>query len=287
VGWCDKRKINPFSPGINDVGNFLAQGHSDGLAYKTINTYRSCLSTSLPPIEGSDVGKHPLIVRLMRGIGLINPPKPRYGHTWNVKVVTDYIEGLNDNDKLSLRDLSYKLIILLLLSSGRRSCEITSLDLRYMIRKPEGTLFSIPILTKTQKGNSRPKEVLFPYFPLNKKLCVVSCLTEYIERTGPLRSDQRLLISYRKPFKHVSSASVARWTKSILSDAGIDTSKFKAHSTRGASTTAAKENGVPLDCILDAADWSSEFSRFYYRPASTTFGRGALGIQGIYFEVTL
>lgn len=203
MGWCNKRQIDSLSPPIKEVANFLAQAFSEGLAYKTINTYRSCLSTSIPSVDGLDVGKHPLIIRVMRGIGLTNPPKPRYSHTWSVKVVTNYIQGLQDNNQLSLKLLSHKLVILLLLSSGRRSCEITSLDLNYMIRKPEGILFSLPILTKTQKGNTRPSDVLFPCFPFNHKLCVVSCLSEYIKRTSLIRTDQKLLISYKKPSSFV------------------------------------------------------------------------------------
>ena len=50
--------------------------------------------------------------------------------------------------------------------------------------------------------------------------------------------------------------------------AGIDTSVFKAHSVRGASTSSALDRGVPMQDILATADWSREstFRRFYYRP---------------------
>lgn len=50
--------------------------------------------------------------------------------------------------------------------------------------------------------------------------------------------------------------------------AGIDTSMFKAHSVRGASTSLAASVGVTTDEILSAADWSSEssFQKFYYKP---------------------
>ena len=55
-----------------------------------------------------------------------------------------------------------------------------------------------------------------------------------------------------------------------MEDAGIDTAIFKAHSVRGASSTAAAEKGVLMADILRTADWSkgSTFRRFYYRHTS-------------------
>ena len=46
--------------------------------------------------------------------------------------------------------------------------------------------------------------------------------------------------------------------------AGIDTEIFKAHSVRGAATTAAANALVPLEKILHMADWSnaSTFRQF-------------------------
>ena len=40
--------------------------------------------------------------------------------------------------------------------------------------------------------------------------------------------------------------------------AGIDTSVFKAHSTRAASSSKASNQGVPLEEILLMADWSGQ-----------------------------
>lgn len=73
-----------------------------------------------------------------------------------------------------------------------------------------------------------------------------------------------LFLSLIKPHRPVTSQRI----KEVMSEAGIDTTKFSAHSVRGASATAAKEKGVPLADILHTADWSSgsTFTRFYYRP---------------------
>ena len=64
------------------------------------------------------------------------------------------------------------------------------------------------------------------------------------------------------------SSTIARWLKEVMALASTDTSTFKAHSVRGASTSAASMQGVTTDDILSAADWSTEstFQKFYCKP---------------------
>uniref|UniRef100_A0A1X7VNU7 Tyr recombinase domain-containing protein n=1 Tax=Amphimedon queenslandica TaxID=400682 RepID=A0A1X7VNU7_AMPQE len=80
-------------------------------------------------------------------------------------------------------------------------------------------------------------------------------------------NENRLFISFIKPHKAVTSSSIARWLRTTLKEAGIDSSIFGAHSTRGASASAAARGEVTLEEILKAANWSSEsvFQRFYHK----------------------
>ena len=57
------------------------------------------------------------------------------------------------------------------------------------------------------------------------------------------RAVTKLFSLFVKPRKPESTNSLARWMKSILSNAGIDTSVFKAHNVRGASVTNANKRG--------------------------------------------
>ncbi|KAI8504881.1 hypothetical protein Bbelb_169900 [Branchiostoma belcheri] len=84
------------------------------------------------------------------------------------------------------------------------------------------------------------------------------------ERRG---GEQKLFISFSRPHRPVGSATLARWVKSVLGTAGVDTATFSAHSTRGASTSAATAAGVSLHSIMNAADWSREstFLKYYRR----------------------
>ena len=80
-----------------------------------------------------------------------------------------------------------------------------------------------------------------------------------MDKTKQLKENEsRLFISFIKPHKAVTSSSIARWLRTILEEAGIDYSIFGAHSTRGASASAAARGGVTLEIILKAANWCSE-----------------------------
>ena len=60
-----------------------------------------------------------------------------------------------------------------------------------------------------------------------------------------LRSDEQLFISFLKPYKSVSKCKIARWIKTVMGSAGIDTLKFKAHSTGAASVRQASQRMYP------------------------------------------
>ena len=97
-----------------------------------------------------------------------------------------------------------------------------------------------------------------PVFLENEKLCAHSTLLHSVARTASIRqslNSSQVFVSYRRPYEVISSAALSRWLKAVLSLAGIDTSVFKGHSFREASTSKAVSLGVPLDVILKAADW--------------------------------
>ena len=253
---------------------FLTSLYKEGLQYRTINTIRSAVSSTHDHIEGAPIGKHPLVSRLFRGIHNLRPPQPRYTVTWDVDMVVEYLKSMGENDALALKQLSQKLALLMALVEASRVSELQALDLRYRRYRPEGVVFQLSTLGKKRVLGAPPKEVMFGAFPQDSRLCVVQCLRQYEKTTAQYRkmepsSPQPLFLSYIKPHGPVSSQRIAHWLKDILGRAGVDTSVFKAHSVRGASSTAASEKGVHIEDILRTADWSTDstFRRFYYRPS--------------------
>lgn len=90
----------------------------------------------------------------------------------------------------------------------------------------------------------------------------------YIERTSSLRISNELFIATRKPYKPVGTQTLSRWIKYTLSECGVDTGIFSAHSTRHAASSHAHSLGVSVDTIRKTAGWSKNstaFARFYQR----------------------
>ncbi|XP_042142878.1 uncharacterized protein LOC121833542 [Ixodes scapularis] len=270
--WCHSRTVDPFSPTLKQVLNFLASHFKEGLAYRTIGCYRSALSQILHNFDGCPLGEHPSVVRLMKGVFNSNPPKHRYPTTWRVETVTTLLQSWGPNKDLSLKMLTSKLAMLLALASAGRTSDLCLLSTCHIRKQSAGWELGLSGLRKTS-GASKPLPTLFfPAFEEVRELCPVECLQVYLERTAGLRgAHTQLLLTTQKPFRPAARDTVAHWIKHTLMLAGIDTSVFKAHSTRGAATSKAVEVGVPLADILAAADWSSEatFNRFYRRQSDT------------------
>jgi len=277
--WCSQRGCNPLSPSIGQILQFLTEEFQKGKQYSTINLYRSALSATLPTMDGYPVGQHPLVCRLLQGVFNKRPPAPRYQNVWNVSIGVAHICKLPTD--LPLKDLTKKLAMLLALTNASRSSDLHALDLRFRTFTA-GVLFRIPGLTKTRRSGP-PKEAMFAAFEENPSLCPVNTLKQYEKLTASLRgagsASHQLFVSLRKP---VSSATIAHWLKTLLSDAGVDTEIFKAHSTRVAASSTAKCAGASTADILKMAGWSrsSTFERFYHKPVVGSNRVLADGVQG-------
>ena len=119
-------------------------------------------------------------------------------------------------------------------------------------------LFTIGTPLKTTRPGHHLKPIEFlahqPYFRTYVLLHV--CRHTLIERLHSEDADQ-LLIGYQKPHKPVLTNTISRWIKTVLTNAGIDTSVYKAHIARAAVASAANKKQVPIDTILSAAGWSN------------------------------
>ena len=103
------------------------------------------------PVDGSQIGSHPLVSRFMKGVFELRPPQPKYLETWDVSIVLKYLLSLSPKESLSLKQLSFKVITLMALTSMGRANLLHRLDLRFRYYKSEGVLFKFPSLLKTSK----------------------------------------------------------------------------------------------------------------------------------------
>ena len=100
--------------------------------------------------------------------------------------------------------------------------------------------------------------------------CFFGCLCQEISPGRPMRvsTTTKLLISCVKPHRAITSNTISRWIKQVLTLSGIDATIFKARSTRAASVSKASQF-LPVDAIHKHVGWSSDcvFRKCYHKPA--------------------
>lgn len=255
-----------LKPTIRNIIEFLVHLHKKGFKYNQICQARSAVGI-LSNLE--DVGKHPDVKRVMKGLFEEKPQFPIYSCVWDVRILFDYFRKIANQTELPLNLLSKKLAIMLgILAGGQRSQTIHCIDILDIVVTKEKCIIPIYDLIKQSRKGAHMKPLEFKIFD-EEKLCVIQNLIEYLKKTSKLRTSSKLFISYRKPHNPVSKDTITRWVNQIMSKAGIDTNKYVTHSCRSAASSFALKN-TPMKQILDACGWSHEktFQTHYHKKIS-------------------
>ena len=164
-------------PSVTWVCQFLHCLFMNGLSYSVLNTARSVISNlNLEATLNSavkPVGQHPLVCRYLKGVFNKNGPVPRYNTIWPVEKVPDYLKLLWPLEKITLKDLTLKLVMLIALTTGQRCQTLTLLDMSEGSMQQDHNCYSFTLTDHVQKD--RPGNVfgtlrLFKY--LVPELCV-------------------------------------------------------------------------------------------------------------------
>ena len=202
------------------------------------------------------------------------PSFPRYQSTWNVSDVLSYLQTMGPAENLKLPDLSLKTVMSVTLLSGQRCQTVHALTLSGMKQADNHITFELNTLLKTSRPGKHIEPLSFKSYPDDKLLCVVTCLKQYLQKTNQVRDgNDKLWLSFNKPHKPVTKDTIARWIKTVLGKAGIDTSSYITHSTRAASTSAVSSANLPIDIIMKAAGWSIDHFRVTSHMTNCLFGR--------------
>ena len=114
--WYMERNRDPIRGPIGDVANFLSELFQEGYQYRSLNAYRSAVSSVHEKVDGELVGQHPLIYRLLKGAFNERPPRPKYHSIWDVDLVLNMFRRNGPSTSLSLEDLIIKTSMLFALT---------------------------------------------------------------------------------------------------------------------------------------------------------------------------
>ncbi|CAC5382053.1 unnamed protein product [Mytilus coruscus] len=171
-----------------------------------------------------------------------------------------FLSKSQTNDGLSRENTSY----------WTENTDFTLCRLDFMKITKDNVIIEINEILKTSKPGKHLSPISLPAFVEDSRLCIVTVLNAYIERTSAIIASQKLFVTFVKPYHHPTKSTISNWIKLVLKLAGVNTSIFKTHSTRGASTSAALKAGVSVNSILKSAGWTNEstFRQFYNRPVT-------------------
>ena len=261
AGWCGKREVDPFQCPLKFVLDYLSDLFEKGLAYRTINVYRSAISAYHEPLHGSPIGGSPLVCSLLNGVFNLRPPQPRYPFIRDIEKVLCYLISLPVHKNLSDKELTLKLTMMLALTATSRCSETSYLNINFMAKTEGKYIFSFNKLTKVCRRSKSQSTLSFHEFEQDKSLCGVSLLDTYTERSKPWRQDQQkgqLLLSFVKPHNEVVKSTISEWIKEVIKQSGINVEHFKAHSTKSASSYKVQISGLPVEQILKRGNWLSK-----------------------------
>ena len=237
------------------------------ISYSTVNTARSALSLIIFDDSGIAFGTHPAVTAFMKGVYNLHPPRPKYLEIWDPDLVLKLLKTWSPAQRITLEKLTLKTVMLIMLFTGQRPQIIRSLRVDNMDIKTSKFIFTIGNEDiKQGRPNYKPEQIVLKAYPADRRICIFHYLRVYLEKTLYLRlAEKQLFITIKKPHQAASADTIARWLKTVLKSADIDTTVYKAASVRAASTSKAKREGATIQEIMKAGGWTrvSTFTKYY------------------------
>ena len=248
------------------VAQFLYDKFTAGYSFSAIASFRTAVSVTAPTWLGLPLGQTDVVKTMMHKIELENPPEPRYEATWDMNILVHYIASLPDNKDLDTDVLRRKCIVLFKLVTMARSADVDSVKFATLAFTPQHMVYQL----RPTKNYKRTTQEIHKVLRLEdtNKLCPVACWEEYIQRTSQIRrAADKVFVAVKSPYKEISRDTIAKDTMLMMEAAGVDTTRFKSHSTRSAAASKALDQGASVDEVMKQGRWRSRsvFTRFYDR----------------------
>lgn len=264
--WCHSQAIPFQTPKAEQVARYLAHLHNDeGLAYKTILVHKSVIATFTNVKSGEDLSSNFFVKHILKAISVAKP-RPAKPPIWNPKILLQYLTSHPPSED-SLYQVSRHTATLLLLASGRRVHDLTLLNIDPgLIDEGDAIVFWPTFGSKTDNATYRQSGWRLREHP-DKNLNVLYWIRQLLSLSQSRRADgqfKELFVTARGDPKPASRTVIGGWIKSLLKEAGIETSPG---TLRSAVASLNWLESFPIDQILSTGNWKREhtFRSFYHR----------------------
>ncbi|KAM9994400.1 hypothetical protein ACTFIZ_007552 [Dictyostelium cf. discoideum] len=228
------------------------------LAFSTINNHRSMLNQLLLLRNQTDIVNDPFITRIMTGIHKLRPSSAKYKEIWDANKVFKYLSTIKVLPKFTYTALLNKTLVLCKMFGLARSSDLV----KWSFKGLNITTDSIrgPVINAKEQRKDGVLSILelTSLDDTYSQVCPVRHLTTYLKSTKERRkkhqSDSVFINNDGTPL-HVNQINEV--VLSTLSKSGIDTTKFKSHSTRSAMASLLLSNNVPFHVVKKMGRWKS------------------------------
>ena len=254
--YCAEKNIVYDSPTVEQFLSFFTELFNQGVSHSVLISAKSAVAHVLK-MKYQHISQHPSVIKYFKGSFNLRPPLPKISFVWDVQIMFEYFRSLGDNRQISDKHLSQKLLILLLLLGGQRLNSVFHFTIDRMIISSTSVTFSPEHVLKHSKPGHK-LDVFEKRAYSDPKLCILEFVKEYIHRrNGRAEKDQnRLFITYRKPYHAASIDTLQRWIKETLAETNL-IENFTPRSCRSASTTKAFNMSLDILDSLRKACWSN------------------------------
>jgi hypothetical protein len=188
-----------------------------------------------------------------------NSSTPKYSVFWSMEEVVARLakQPLNWNSVLEVRN---RLIMVWRLFALHRSVELSRIYRKVSFVGGE------PFVLLRRKGWNTPRWEQVVVLE-TVSLSPFHLLKRYVELTSFLPEGSLVLRALKEPYSPISSDRVASLTKVLLSQLGVPTSFWTAHSTRGAAVSFYKKLGLSSEEVCELGQWKNTqaFTQHYLR----------------------
>ena len=254
---------------------------------KTLFRYLDTLKKILSP-DSICLFDHPLMKELKYAVKSDPSQVPTLPtkSSWDPDTVLDYMRTLQPPHEMNKIMLSGRVLILLLLVSGRRKIDLHKLDVRlqFMQRATDSYYFA---MSNFAKGHKRIKRhdfkqfIEFAAYPEDQRVCPVFMIDQYLKHIRH-RSPEHLP-DHTQFFVRTTDGgpahpdTLARWGATFLQAAKVIDPPTPGVMRKGVSSVRAAHAsksflcGENLDSIMKRCAWSSAstFFRFYCKPITS------------------
>ena len=132
-----------------------------------------------------------LLNKFLKGTFNKRPMFPKYSYTWYPKLVLDLLQKWS-NTNISLKLLTFKAAMLLMLLSARRGQSIIDIDIQNIYLSKTDVMITLNKLCKTSTTHFHEPPIRLRHFNV-PEICIVTILRMYLEKTASLRGEEKQL----------------------------------------------------------------------------------------------